>query len=71
MNPKNLSPIRSHKELAAVQAILKGTATTIGEHFFPTLVENLAKALGTYGAWVTIYLEKAQRLRALAFWLGG
>jgi PAS domain S-box-containing protein len=52
-------------------AILKGTASETGERFFAALVENLAKALNTYGAWVTEYLEESQKLRALAFWLGG
>ena len=71
MIPKKHPIVRSPEELAAIQAILEGTATTIGERFFATLVENLAKALGTHGAWVTVYLEETQRLRALAFWLGG
>jgi PAS domain S-box-containing protein len=71
MTQKKHTAVRSPEELAAIQAILEGTATTIGERFFATLVENLAKALGTYGAWVTVYLEETQRLRALAFWLGG
>ena len=35
------------------------------------MVENLAKALHTHGAWVTEYLEDSRRLRALAFWMGG
>jgi PAS domain S-box-containing protein len=35
------------------------------------LVRNLALALGTAGAWVTEYLPKEQKLRALAMWLNG
>jgi PAS domain S-box-containing protein len=59
------------EETAALRSIVEGTATQIGEQFFASLVENLAKVLGTHGAWVTEYLEEPRRLRALAFWLGG
>ena len=52
-----------------LRAILDGTAGEIGQRFFARLVQNLARALGTYGAWVTEYLEHRRRLRALAFWL--
>jgi len=55
----------------ALRRILQGTAAETGESFFRALVENLAGALGTYGAWVTEYLPDSRRLRALAFWLGG
>jgi PAS domain S-box-containing protein len=56
---------------AALSRILEGTASEIGEGFFRVLVENLARALGTTGAWVTEVDLRARRLRALAFWLGG
>jgi PAS domain S-box-containing protein len=55
----------------ALRTILQGTARETGERFFKALVENLARALGTHGAWVTEYLPQTRRLRALAFWLGG
>jgi PAS domain S-box-containing protein len=58
-------------EDAALRSILRGTATETGEHFFFALVESLAQALGTYGAWVTEYLPEQRKLRALAFWLDG
>lgn len=51
--------------------LLEGTAAAIGEGFFETLVENLAKALHTKCAWVTEYFEKERRLKALAFWVQG
>ena len=54
----------------ALRTILKGTASETGERFFFALVENLARALGTHGAWVTEYLPESRSLRALAFWLG-
>ena len=56
---------------AALSRILEGTASEIGEGFFRALVENLALALGTRGAWVTEYDPRLRRLRALAFWMGG
>ena len=51
--------------------ILEGTATETGERFFAALVENLARALNTHGAWVTEYIEEQRRLKAMAFWMGG
>ncbi len=56
---------------ASLRSILEGTATETGERFFAALVENLARALNTHGAWVTEYLEDCRRIRALAFWMGG
>ncbi|WP_202967299.1 sigma-54 interaction domain-containing protein [Nitrospira moscoviensis] len=54
-----------------MRAILEGTATETGHGFFAALVQNLAKALGTHGAWVTEYFPETRRLRALAFWMDG
>ena len=54
----------------ALRMILQGTASETGERFFLALVDNLARALGTHGAWVTEYLPESRRLRALAFRLG-
>jgi PAS domain S-box-containing protein len=56
---------------AALRTILEGTATETGERFFRALVENLANALNTHGAWVTEYFSESRRLKALAFWMGG
>lgn len=55
----------------ALRLILEGTAAETGKQFYAALVENLAKTLNTTGAWITEYLEEAQRLRALAFWFNG
>jgi PAS domain S-box-containing protein len=49
---------------------VEGTTAHTGKSFFAELVRNLACVLGTYGAWVTEYLEESRRLRALSFWLG-
>src|SRR2546429_115718 len=56
---------------AALRLVLEGTASEIGEGFFRALVVNLARALGTRGAWVTEFDPRARRLRALAFWMNG
>jgi PAS domain S-box-containing protein len=64
-------PLHGLDESAALRSIVEGTATHTGDRFFQTLVESLARALGTHGAWITEYLPESRRLRALAFWLGG
>lgn len=64
-------PLSSLEPDAALRAILEGTAAETGPGFFAALVKNLAKALGTHGAWVTEYFPETRRLRALAFWMDG
>jgi hypothetical protein len=54
-----LSALRTLDEGAALRSIVEGTATHTGDRFFQTLVESLARALGTHGAWVTEYLPDA------------
>jgi PAS domain S-box-containing protein len=65
------SPVPDAEVQTALQVILQGTASETGENFFNALVENLARALGTQGAWVAEIMPRARRLRARAFWLGG
>jgi PAS domain S-box-containing protein len=57
-------------EDTALRMILEGTAQATGEQFFRDLVRNLARAMGTHGAWVTEYLPETRSLRALAYWHG-
>lgn len=64
-------PLGVVDENAALRLILEATATSTGEKFFEALVINLAKALNTYSAWVTEYLEETRQLNALAFWING
>lgn len=71
MEEKDRYPLHRLDEEAALRTILEGTASETGERFFAALVENLARALNTHGAWVTEYLEESRRLRALAFWMDG
>ena len=53
-------------ELTALRTIVEGTATETGEDFFRALVANLAKAMGTMGAWVATYSEADRTLRAIS-----
>ena len=63
--------MRRIDEESALRAVVEGTASETGEEFYRALVQNLARALDTHGAWITTYLEPQERLRALAFWIGG
>ena len=56
---------------AALQVIYEGTASETGERFFMALVENLARALGTRGAWVTEYLPDAATTPGARLLAGG
>ncbi len=71
MQEKHKLPLRELDEDAALRIILEGTATETGEKFFSALVEKLAKALNTQGAWVTEYIEETRRLRSIAAWMDG
>ena len=70
-NNDRASPLGELDEESALRTILEGTANETGERFFAALVENLARALKTHGAWVTEYIQDRRRLRALAFWMDG
>src|SRR4026207_1928156 len=65
------NPLQNLEPDEALRRTLQGTATETGHGFFAALVQNLSKALGTHGAWVTEYFPEARRLRALAFWMDG
>ncbi len=58
-------------EDTVLRALVEGTVRATGSHFFQALVENLAKAMNTYGAWVTEYIPERKRFHVLAFWLDG
>lgn len=64
-------PTQELEEYSALRTILDGTASETGDLFFTSLVQNLARALNTHGAWVTEYFEEKRRLKAIAFWIGG
>jgi PAS domain S-box-containing protein len=71
MQKDHQPPLQNLDEAVALRIILEGTATETGEKFFAALVERLAEALNTQGAWVNEYLEETRRLRTLAVWLEG
>jgi two-component system sensor histidine kinase/response regulator len=57
----------STDELAALRAIVEGTARHTGQKFFQSLVQQLAAAIGTHYAFVAVFAG-ATRARTLAFW---
>ena len=57
----------SNDELAALRAIVEGTAHGTGEEFFHTLVEHLADALGVQHALLAEFASDT-RVRTLAYW---
>ncbi|NIV01038.1 MAG: PAS domain S-box protein, partial [Phycisphaerae bacterium] len=71
MTTSSKTALPKFDEDSVLRRMLEGTVTETGEEFFKALVQNLANALNTSGAWVTEYLEESHRLRALAFWIDG
>jgi PAS domain S-box-containing protein len=67
----DLAPLADLDEVAALRAIVEGTAKETGEGFFRALVENLAKGLDVHGAMVTRRGADKRELQALAFWMDG
>src|SRR5262249_52415651 len=57
----------STDELAALRAIVEGTADHTGDEFFRSLVRHLAAAVGTRFAFVAVFVA-GTRARTLAFW---
>jgi len=58
-------------EDVALRAVVEGTASETGVAFYRALVQSMAKALDTRGAWVARYVPEVEKLRALAFYFGG
>ncbi|MEK7672010.1 MAG: PAS domain S-box protein, partial [Bacteroidota bacterium] len=54
-----------------LEAIVLGTASTVGSEFFPSLVRNLASALDVQYALVAQLVEESHKLKTLGFWAGG
>ncbi|MBV8264733.1 MAG: sigma 54-interacting transcriptional regulator [Planctomycetaceae bacterium] len=55
-------------EIAALRAIVEGTARGTGEVFFQSLVRHLASAIGVGYAFVAEFAGKKTRVRTLAYW---
>ena len=58
----------SGEEIAALRAIVEGTAEETGDKFFQALVEHLAQALGVSYAFVAEFAGVKTRVRTLAYW---
>jgi len=71
MEPTDKSLLCCLEKDSPLRTLLEGTAEATGERFFVALVENLARALKTKCAWVTVYDETSRKLEALAFWVDG
>ena len=56
------------QEIAALRAIVEGTARNTGEVFFESLVRHLAQAIGVGYAFVGEFAGGNERVRTLAFW---
>jgi GAF domain-containing protein len=59
---------RNDDENTALKIILEGTAQTIGEDFFHSLVWHLAAAIQVPYAFVAEFTETKLRVRTLAYW---
>src|SRR5262245_8688078 len=53
-------------ELEALRRLVEGTAAETGAGFFNALVENLAAALGTMGAWIASFDAGSGTLTAIS-----
>ena len=58
-------------ELAALRAIVEGTAQATGEEFFRSLVQNLSLATGIPNAFIAEFADSKSRVRTLAFCKNG
>ena len=65
-----LPPTVASDEVAALRAIVAGTAHSTGEEFFQSLVRHLAAALRVHYAFVAEFAEVDSRVRTLAYWMG-
>jgi hypothetical protein len=67
MTHSDSSPNRDlSDELAALRAIVEGTARHTGQEFFQALVRHLAAAVGARSAFVAVFAG-GTRVRTLAF----
>jgi PAS domain S-box-containing protein len=67
----DLTQPADREEVAALRAIVEGTARHTGEEFFRSLVRNLSAATGIPNAFVAEFAEQRTRVRSLAFWQNG
>ncbi len=55
-------------EIAALRAIVEGTARSTGDLFFESLVKHLAATIGVSYAFVAEFAGSATHVRTLAYW---
>src|SRR5262245_14708827 len=60
--------VSSNVELAALRAIVEGTAQSTGQEFFHALVRHLADALAVQHALVAEFASSESSVRTLAWW---
>ena len=65
-----LPPTVASDEVAALRAIVAGTAHSTGEEFFQSLVRHLAAAIHVHYAFVAEFSDVVSRVRTLAYWTG-
>src|SRR5271165_4261918 len=65
---EEVAPAAEGNEMAALRAIVEGTARGTGEVFFQSLVRHLATAIGVEYAFVAEFAGKRTRVRTLAYW---
>src|SRR5262245_45460930 len=70
LNESDDLPRRVVEELAALRAIVEGTAHSTGEEFFQTLVRHLARAVDAHYAFVAEFVSPGThtRARTIAYW---
>jgi PAS domain S-box-containing protein len=61
------APVPEQAEIAALTAIVEGTADSTGEEFFQKLVQHLARAVGVRYAMIAEFAAE-NRVRTLAYW---
>ncbi len=62
------APGAAGDEIAALRAIVDGTARSTGEIFFQSLVRHLAEAIGVEYAFVAEFAGTFTRVRTLSYW---
>ncbi|MCC6711801.1 MAG: sigma 54-interacting transcriptional regulator [Candidatus Dadabacteria bacterium] len=62
---------RELDEERVLRTLIESTSSVTGTRFLYAIVENLSKALGTEGAWLTVLNKEKRTLKALAFLMKG
>jgi formate hydrogenlyase transcriptional activator len=65
-----MSEATNPHELAALRAIVEGTAGSTGDEFFRSLVQHLSRILPARHAFVAEFADVNTRVRTLAYWSG-